>query len=74
MIKSVLPGQRVRIIVQAVNGNHQGVASAPIEFTVPVVEAAGETLAPKPESTPTTAETTGGVNGHANGRPSSVRV
>ena len=67
MIKSVLPGQRVRIIVQAVNGNHQGVASAPIEFTVPVVEAAGETLAPKPE-------TTGGVNGHANGRRSSVRV
>ena len=40
MIKNVLPGQRVKIIVQAVNVDLQGVASEPIEFTMPVTESA----------------------------------
>jgi hypothetical protein len=33
---SILPGQTVQIIVQAVNANLQGVASEPIVFTVPL--------------------------------------
>ena len=35
-ISNVLPGQVVQIIVQAVNGSLQGVASDPIVFTVPL--------------------------------------
>ncbi len=35
-IPGVLDGQTVRLIVQAVNGNLQGVASDPIEFTMPL--------------------------------------
>ena len=36
-IADILPGQTVQIIVQAVNGNLQGVASDPIVFTIPPV-------------------------------------
>src|SRR3954467_28016 len=36
-ITEVLPGQTVQIIVQAVNQSLQGVASEPIQFTMPVV-------------------------------------
>ena len=35
-----LPGQTVQIIVQAVNGALQGVASEPVQFTMPVLNAA----------------------------------
>jgi hypothetical protein len=35
VIPGILPGQRVQIIVQAVNNNMQGVASDPIVFNVP---------------------------------------
>jgi hypothetical protein len=43
LIGSVLPGQTAQIIAQAVNGALQGVASDPIQFTVPPeVKAAAE--------------------------------
>ena len=75
MIKNVLPGQRVRIIVQAVNGNRQGVASDPIEFTMPLLEAARETPAPKAESMSIVSATNGSSsNGHANGRRPTTRL
>jgi hypothetical protein len=35
-----VPGQRAQIIVQAVNGSSQGVASEPIVFTMPLPAAA----------------------------------
>ncbi len=35
-ITDVLPGQTVKILVQAVNENLQGVASDPVLFTLPV--------------------------------------
>ena len=43
-IAGVEPGQLVQIIVQAVNGSQQGVASEPLNFRMPPAEAA----APKP--------------------------
>jgi len=60
-ISGIAPGQTVQIIVQAVNGSLQGVASDPIEFTVslPATKAAAEAkpvLVIEPAS-----------NGHANG-------
>lgn len=54
------PGQAVQIIVQAVNGNLQGVASDPLIFTVPVAKAA-----PAAKRTATAEATTS--HGHANG-------
>ncbi|MDQ6622981.1 MAG: hypothetical protein M3Y86_05785 [Verrucomicrobiota bacterium] len=53
VIADVPPGQRVRLIVQAVNGNLQGVASDSIQFAIPpVVVAAPE--APVTTAAPTT--------------------
>ncbi len=75
MIKNVLPGQRVRIIVQAVNGNQQGVASEPIEFTMPLLEVTTEATAPKVESAVSSSATNGsGMNGHTNGRRPATRL
>ena len=73
MIKNaLLPGETARIIVQAVNGDRQGVASEPVEFTLPAAA-----MAKKPETAPVpepavleevTAPANGnGSNGHANG-------
>lgn len=42
-ISGILPGQTVQIIVQAVNGNLQGVASDPILYTIPPVAKKAET-------------------------------
>ena len=69
MIKDVVPGQRVQLIVQAVNGAAQGVASDPIEFTMPLNAEmkAPETAAPKLEQATTATGATGNGNGHANG-------
>jgi hypothetical protein len=39
IIPGVMPGQTVQIVVQAVNGNLQGVASDPVVFTVPLAVA-----------------------------------
>ena len=61
----MLPGQTAQIIVQAVNGNLQGVASEPIQFTMPLVARANtaETVAAIPAVVPAT----NGSNGHTNG-------
>ena len=64
------PGQTVEIVAQAVNGALQGVASVPIQFTMPIVRAKME----KAESATATAEVpvvkgfthrSGNGNGHA---------
>jgi len=72
-ISGVLPGQTAQIIVQAVNGAAQGVASEPILFTVPTV---AKVFAPEPVA-PATAATGASAleepvvsserNGHVNG-------
>ncbi|MDQ6656459.1 MAG: hypothetical protein M3Y80_11675 [Verrucomicrobiota bacterium] len=79
LIKGTVAGDTVRIIVQAVNGTSQGVASEPIEFTVLMVEkaTAAETVAPaaaplviEPLVVPTNGNGNGnghGRDGHANG-------
>jgi hypothetical protein len=48
-ITGIMPGQRLQIVVQAVNGNLQGVASEPIQFTMPVPAKA---LAAEPHTVP----------------------
>lgn len=69
-ITGVLPGQTAEIIVQAVNGNLQGVASEPILFTVPLPVAAGK-AAPESKALPAQEPAAGGEhangNGHRNG-------
>lgn len=63
-IYGILPGQTLQIVVQAVNGNLQGVASGPIVFTVPVTKAAKVAESTRAEVT------SNGANGngaHANG-------
>ena len=69
MISDVMPGQRVRLIVQAVNGNLQGVASDPIEFTMPLAPEAKtpEATVPAFEQAVSSAHGNGSANGHANG-------
>jgi hypothetical protein len=77
MIKgALLPGQTLRLIAQAVNGNRQGKASEPVEFTMPLVEANETSKAVAPAVTlpavpavelPATATENGAANGHANG-------
>lgn len=65
-ISDILPGQTVQIIVQAVNGSLQGVASDPIVFTIPPV--APKTVMPNETLTShRDVATTNGTNGHANG-------
>ncbi|MBV9126641.1 MAG: hypothetical protein JO117_01005 [Verrucomicrobia bacterium] len=70
-IRNVPPGRSVAIIVQAVNGNLQGVASEPVVLAVPVV-AAAETL-----EKVVAVVTTHGIhgNGHVNnGHEAAARV
>ncbi len=68
---AALPGQRLQIVVQAVNGDRQGVASDPIVFTMPLLEKASATQ-PAPEAEPAikdaAAASGNGGNGRANGR------
>ncbi|MBV9008752.1 MAG: hypothetical protein JO354_06225 [Verrucomicrobia bacterium] len=69
-IKGVLPGQTANIIVQAVNGQAQGVASDPIQFTMllPVkAELAAVKTAEAPVPQVTGAFETNGSNGNRNG-------
>lgn len=63
-------GQTVQIIVQAVHGKLQGVASEPIQFTVLLVKQntkATVVSQGEAQAIDTTASTTNGSNGHANG-------
>jgi hypothetical protein len=68
-ISDVLPGQTVKLIVQAVNGSSQGVASDPILFTIPLVEAAHAPVAAETAGATTAVVSAerNGANGHANG-------
>ena len=55
IIQGVQPGQRVQIIVQAVNEGQQGVASDPIVFNVPI-DAQAKTTTAEPLSLPVNEE------------------
>lgn len=66
-IGDVLPGQTVRIIVQAVNGTLQGVASDPVDLTLPpAVAKSAEPKAAAPAER-TLVLTGSGGNGNGNG-------
>ena len=71
-ITGAMPGTTVQIIVQAVNGNSQGVASDPIIFSVPPVARAEAATASREEAT--ISSNGNGSNGHATGsrRPALV--
>lgn len=62
-ITDVQPGQTIQIIVQGVNDNLQGVASEPIQFTIPLPGKAERVLTAPME----TAANGHSSNGHANG-------
>lgn len=65
MLPDVVPGQAVEIIVQAVNGNLQGVASEPVVFTLPMAQS----REPKAAALATEVQPRNGQsNSHANGR------
>jgi hypothetical protein len=74
VIAGVLPGQTVEIVVQAVNGSKQGVASAPVVFTVP---AAAKVATPAKRAAAVeaaSASANGAENGNGNGHPRVARV
>ena len=60
LLAPVEPGTELEIIVQAVNGGSQGVASVPVFFTMPLAAATAAAAAPK---------TAGGKYGHAKDAP-----
>ena len=64
-IKDVLPGQTVQLIVQAVNGSLQGVASDPVVLTVPLARA--HSAEPKAAAPLERTLVLTGSNGHGNG-------
>lgn len=74
VIGGVAAGQTVRIVVQAVNGSLQGVASEPVTFTLPGARTAGFRNLVKTEETASVAagENANG-NGNGNGRHAAVR-
>ena len=69
-IPNVLPGDTVQIVVQAVNGTLQGVASDAVTFTVPAAVPA-PAVAKKAEVAPEREPSNG--NGNGNGHGHSVR-
>ena len=71
VIGEVMAGQTVEIIVQAVNGNNQGVASEPVFFTLPVARAAGFTNLSASEEVPVHSD---GANGHGKGNGTNGRT
>src|SRR5437588_4558103 len=65
-IPGIAAGQTVQIIVQAVNGGLQGVASEPIVFTVPLAASMKAPAAPaKQAEAVETPEMNGNGNGHS---------
>lgn len=64
-IDGVQPGQTVQIIVQAVNVSQQGVASAPIQFTMPPSATARAAEPPVESTLAVPAKGNGNGNGHA---------
>ena len=80
-IGDVEAGQTVQIIVQAVNGNSQGVASEPVLFTLPSARTAGFGKRTTAEEAPAVGEDSNGHrhgngngNGNGNGRARLARV
>ena len=70
------PGQTVQIIVQAVNGSLQGVASEPIQFTMPILRAKAEKAEPVTASAEAPAVkgfTNRSGNGNGNGHAAKSR-
>ena len=72
-IREVIPGQTVELLVQAVNGTLQGVASEPILFTLPPARAAGFTNLVTTEEAPAAGERAHG-NGNGSGHGKGARV
>ena len=70
-IREVSAGQTVQLIVQAVNGKSQGVASEPVTFTLPGAKAAGYRNLAKAEEAPAAGESSNG-NGNGHSRPARV--
>ncbi|MEO7318883.1 MAG: hypothetical protein ABIZ56_07850 [Chthoniobacteraceae bacterium] len=70
-IGGVAAGQTVQIIVQAVNGKSQGVASEPVVFTLPGAKVAGFRNLSTTEEAPVTNEISNG-NGNGHWRPARV--
>ena len=66
VIAGVPPGRTAQIIVQAVNNNLQGVASDPIQFTVPVLAAEAALAKPAAAERPAAKSLANG-NGHGHG-------
>ena len=76
-IAGVQPGQTVKLIVQAVNGSLQGVASEPILFTVPMLRtksSAAEPAASVEEAPAAKGFTNRAGNGNGNGHAAATRV
>ena len=72
-LRDVPPGETLQIIVQAVNGRSQGVASDPITFKMPVAKAAGFRNLSTTEEEPKVSENSNGHgNGNGNGRHARV--
>lgn len=74
-LKQFLPGQTIQIIIQAVNGSLQGVASEPVQFTLPVAKRTSVAAADAAQAvsevpalgTSASTSVSNGSNGHANG-------
>lgn len=66
-ISGVVPGQPVEIIVQAVNGDKQGVASEPIVFTLPGAKGVAAPKRQKVEEAPEAESSNGHENGNGKG-------
>lgn len=69
-IMTVQPGVTVQLVMQAVNGGAQSVASEQVVFTVPMPSAQAEVAAPEAEIAPLLAV---GTNGHSNGKVKALR-
>ena len=75
VIGGVAAGQTVQIVVQAVSGNLQGVASEPVIFTLPVARAAGfRNLVKTEEAASVVAGENASGNGHENGHGRHARA
>ena len=66
-IAGVVAGQTVQLIVQAVNGSLQGVASEPIQFAVPLAGAQGEAAKAAATAERGVVKSPAHGNGHSNG-------
>ncbi|MDQ6860738.1 MAG: fibronectin type III domain-containing protein [Verrucomicrobiota bacterium] len=66
-VSGVTPGRTIQIIVQAVNGGLQSVASEPIKFTMPLAATAARASEPVVTEAVVVPVERNGSNGHTNG-------